>query len=121
MADPVDIAVGERIRQLRKERHITQTELGAAVGLTFQQIQKYEKAKNRISASKLVQIADIFNVDVSELFKGSMAYEDVPESEEIAELIKYTERMPDHVRSQFLNLMEAIAQAPETTSQVDLL
>lgn len=113
MADPIDIAVGERIRQLRKERQITQTELGAAVGLTFQQIQKYEKAKNRISASKLVQIAQIFNVDVSELFKGSLAYEEIPESEEVAALIEYTEKMPDHVRSQFLSLMEAIASQAE--------
>lgn len=109
MANPIDIAVGERIRQLRKERQLTQTELGLAVGLTFQQIQKYEKAKNRISASKLVQIAHIFGIDVSELFKGSQACEDIPENEEIKALVKYTEKMPDHVRNHFVSLMEAIA------------
>ena len=45
MSNPVDVAVGERIRQLRKERRITQTDLAEAIGLTFQQIQKYEKAQ----------------------------------------------------------------------------
>jgi transcriptional regulator with XRE-family HTH domain len=55
--DPIDIAVGLRLRVLRKQRGVSQEQLGAAIGLTFQQIQKYERGANRISASMLVKAA----------------------------------------------------------------
>ncbi len=110
MADPIDIAVGMRIKQLRKERHITQSELGSAVGLTFQQIQKYEKAKNRISASKLVQIASIFDVDISELFESSEIPTQTPAADEIATLVHCVDNMPEDVRDNFRGLVEAMAE-----------
>lgn len=55
--DPIDIAVGSRVRLRREEMGYTQSDLANAVGLTFQQIQKYERGTNRISASRLVAIA----------------------------------------------------------------
>ncbi|MFN7110292.1 MAG: helix-turn-helix domain-containing protein [Brevundimonas sp.] len=55
--DPVDIAIGARIRARRNVRRITQAQLAAAVGVTFQQIQKYERGVNRVSAARLLQIA----------------------------------------------------------------
>ena len=55
---PVDVAVGARIRTIRKSRGLSQGALGAALGLTFQQVQKYERGANRVSASKLVEIAN---------------------------------------------------------------
>jgi transcriptional regulator with XRE-family HTH domain len=108
MGNPIDAAVGERIRQLRKERRITQTELAECIGLTFQQIQKYEKARNRISASKLVQIADIFDVEVGELFYGTQPSMDTP-TDEKTELIDAFLKMTPDVRRQFLGLLTAIA------------
>jgi transcriptional regulator with XRE-family HTH domain len=69
--DPVDIIVGRNVRALRAKRRISQLELGEALGLTFQQIQKYEKGTNRVSASKLHQIAVFLGVDISELFEGA--------------------------------------------------
>ncbi|WP_158916361.1 helix-turn-helix domain-containing protein [Caulobacter sp. S45] len=55
--DPIDIAVGLRLRTLRKSRGMSQEQLGRALGITFQQIQKYERGTNRISASMLVKSA----------------------------------------------------------------
>ena len=55
--DPIDVAVGTRIRYRRKLLGISQTELAQALGLTFQQVQKYERGVNRVSASMLVKTA----------------------------------------------------------------
>jgi transcriptional regulator with XRE-family HTH domain len=67
----VDRLVGERVRLLRLARGISQTALGSRIGVTFQQVQKYEKGVNRISASKIVEIANTLGVDVSDLFEGA--------------------------------------------------
>ena len=69
--EPVDSLVGARIRLLRKPRKMSQTELGKAIGVTFQQIQKYENGKNRIGASRLHLVATALNVPITELFDGS--------------------------------------------------
>ena len=68
--EPLDIHVGARIRLLRKERGISQTALAEAVGLTFQQIQKYERGFNRVSASRLHQIAGALEVPLAIFFEG---------------------------------------------------
>jgi transcriptional regulator with XRE-family HTH domain len=65
---PVDSLVGMRIRLLRKRLKMSQAELGKALGVTFQQIQKYENGKNRIGASRLRLAATALNVPISELF-----------------------------------------------------
>lgn len=67
-ADPVDVAVGARIRLLRKLRGLSQQALADAAGVTFQQIQKYERGANRVSASMLARIATTLNTPISELF-----------------------------------------------------
>ena len=64
---PVDVHVGARMRQRRTLLGMSQEKLGTAVGLTFQQIQKYERGSNRVSASKLVEIARTLKVSPSEL------------------------------------------------------
>jgi transcriptional regulator with XRE-family HTH domain len=68
LADPVDIAVGARIRLLRKVRGLSQQALAEAAGVTFQQIQKYERGANRVSASMLSRIARTLGAPVSEMF-----------------------------------------------------
>jgi transcriptional regulator with XRE-family HTH domain len=68
---PVDSLVGERIRLLRKRRNMSQTDLGKALGVTFQQVQKYENGKNRVGASRLHQVATALNVPITELFDGA--------------------------------------------------
>src|ERR1700710_458324 len=68
LADPIDIAVGARIRLLRKVRGLSQQALAEAAGVTFQQIQKYERGANRVSASMLSRIAGALDTPVAEMF-----------------------------------------------------
>lgn len=63
----VDVHVGKRIRNLRKANHLSQQALGEKVGVTFQQIQKYECGKNRVSASMLWEIARVLLMPVQDL------------------------------------------------------
>lgn len=65
--DPIDKHVGLAIRAARYERDMSQDALAAAIGLTFQQVQKYERAANRVSCSKLVQIAKALDVSPADL------------------------------------------------------
>src|SRR6059058_1305292 len=67
---PIDRHVGLRIRMRRKELGVSQEKLAEALGLTFQQIQKYERAANRISASRLYRMGMTLGVDVPFFFEG---------------------------------------------------
>ncbi|WDZ82013.1 helix-turn-helix transcriptional regulator (plasmid) [Ensifer adhaerens] len=66
---PVDVHVGRRIRMRRVWMEMAQATLGEAIGVTFQQVQKYEKGTNRVGASRLQQIADVLQVPVSYFFE----------------------------------------------------
>lgn len=66
---PVDIHVGQRLRQRRTLLGLSQEKLGEAVSLTFQQIQKYERGANRIGASRLFQLAQVLDVSVGYFFE----------------------------------------------------
>ncbi|MDV6333232.1 helix-turn-helix transcriptional regulator [Asticcacaulis sp. 201] len=68
--DPVDIHVGSRIRMRRKFLKKSQENLAEAIGLTFQQVQKYERGANRVSASKLYEIAKTLQTPVAYFFEG---------------------------------------------------
>jgi transcriptional regulator with XRE-family HTH domain len=70
-ANPIDKHVGLRVRMRRMMLGVTQEKLGDGLGLTFQQVQKYEKGVNRIGASRLQQIAQILQVPVSFFFDGA--------------------------------------------------
>ena len=65
--DQVDVEVGQRIRVLRNDAGISQTVLAEELGVTFQQVQKYEKGVNRVGAGRLTKIAGVLNVPVSKL------------------------------------------------------
>ena len=68
--DEIDHRIGATIRRLRGERGATQAQVAAAAGVTFQQVQKYERGSNRVSASKLVEIANALDVDVRLFFEN---------------------------------------------------
>src|SRR6202163_4841128 len=68
---PVDKHVGSRVRMRRLMLDMSQEKLGSALGLTFQQVQKYEKGTNRIGASRLQHISHIFQVPVAFFFDGA--------------------------------------------------
>jgi transcriptional regulator with XRE-family HTH domain len=69
--NPIDKHVGSRVRMRRMMLAMSQEKLGDALGLTFQQVQKYEKGTNRIGASRLQQISQILQVPVEFFFEGS--------------------------------------------------
>ena len=68
--NPVDIHVGFRLRQLRKAKGLTQAQLAEAIGVTFQQVQKYERGANRLSASKLFEAGKVLNASPTAFFEG---------------------------------------------------
>ena len=74
--DPFDIALGARIRARREELRITQAQLASAADVTFQQIQKYERGVNRVSASRLALIAAALQAHPAEFFGDSEASDD---------------------------------------------
>jgi transcriptional regulator with XRE-family HTH domain len=65
---PTDVLVGQRVRMARLMANMSQTELGEHIGITFQQVQKYEKGGNRISSSRLAQISEVLGKPVSWFF-----------------------------------------------------
>ncbi|WP_091736269.1 helix-turn-helix domain-containing protein [Phenylobacterium immobile] len=68
--NPIDRHVGLRIRMRRKELGVSQEKLAESIGLTFQQIQKYERAANRVSASKLFEVSQALNTSVAYFYEG---------------------------------------------------
>ncbi len=103
MAHKVDVHVGKRIRQRRWLTGMTQQGLADLVGIKFQQIQKYETGANRVSASRLWDIADALDVQVAFFFEGLRSEEDdieVADSALPADLMGDKEAM-DLVRSYY--------------------
>ena len=78
--DPIDLHVGQRLKARRVGLRISQSEIGKALGVTFQQIQKYENGANRIGASNLYKLAQALNVNVGYFF------EDMPDTSKINSL-----------------------------------
>lgn len=123
--DPVDVHVGGRIRTRRLLVGMNQETLANKLGLTFQQVQKYEGGANRVSASRLAQIAEILEVSISHFFADLPAADAPPESSrdermqrpETLELIRLYYAIADQrVRAQFLDMVKSVAQsarAPE--------
>ena len=69
-ANTVDTYVGQRIRDKRNERGMSQTEVANAIGVTFQQVQKYERGTNRVGASRLFDLSRILSVPIQYSFAG---------------------------------------------------
>lgn len=68
--DPIDVHVGARIRQRRLSLGMSQEKLAKPLGLTFQQVQKYERGANRVGASRLFKIAGLLEVSVMHFYEG---------------------------------------------------
>lgn len=70
MSHPVDVHVGKKIKQMRALRRLSQTDVAQKLNLSFQQIQKYEIGSNRVAASRLYELSQIFGVPTSYFFEG---------------------------------------------------
>lgn len=119
MPEPVDILVGQKIRSLRIERDISQSQLATGIGVTFQQVQKYEKGTNRVSASRLVQIANILGADVRIFFDGTQSPASINDNfqpkilmtRQGHALAKAFHSIPDaKIRGHLLSLVQSIAR-----------
>lgn len=108
--DPIDIHVGQRVREIRKARRMSLEELGAAIGTTYQQVQKYESAANRVSASQLWKIARTLGVEVWTFFPDGD--HDALDQAQIVSL----ERLPTRLCALIGNLADAIAAAERRPS-----
>lgn len=128
--NPVDRHVGSRVRMRRIMLGMSQEKLGEGLGLTFQQIQKYEKGTNRIGASRIQQISEILQVPVSFLFEGSPgsvsdaeAYGESPSPAYVADFLATSEglaliraftRIPDiKLRRAIVDMVELIGERDE--------
>lgn len=124
MPDPIDIAVGTEIAKVRKMRGLTQTQLAVALGLTFQQLQKYESGTNRISASKLYRISRHLGVEIEDLFKFSNQPEkqDSVYKREVLELTRSWIMINAEMRKNFMEFIRALADhRPWSPTQPQIL
>lgn len=127
--DPIDRYVGARVRARRVGIRLSQTKLGEAIGVTFQQVQKYENGTNRIGASNLYKIAKTLGVEVAYFFEGvpdlpefgvlglaeapQAAFKDDPmTSREAIELMHNYFRVRDpHVRKRLAQFVKTLAHS----------
>jgi transcriptional regulator with XRE-family HTH domain len=133
--NPIDVHVGSRIRLRRTLLGISQTMLADAIGLTFQQVQKYEKGSNRVSSSRLMDMANVLDVSIPYFFEemgadvqnqtpamlmNAKALPDVDQEKdplarrETLELVRAYYRIPDPaVRKRLRELVGAVAKAAD--------
>ncbi len=133
--NPIDVHVGSRVRLRRTLLGMSQEKLGQAIGLTFQQVQKYERGANRIGASRLFDLSRVLDVPVSFFFDDmppevaktpAQKYftpEEVPETQEVDPLAKretlelvraYYKVVDPQVRKRVFELVKALANAAES-------
>jgi len=129
----IDRVVGQRIRWRRKELKLTQEKLGDLLGLTFQQVQKYEKGVNRVSAGRLFEMSSAMGVPITYFFDGAETFFSRGESavmeeddeilapvmtSEVLDLIAAFQKIEDHsLRKSLLATVQAAATAFESKQQ----
>jgi transcriptional regulator with XRE-family HTH domain len=119
MKHPVDAHVGKRIRHRRWMVGMTQQQLADKVGIKFQQIQKYETGMNRVSASRLWDVADALGVSISFFFEGlaegqanaTYAYGDMMSDKEALELVRSYYAIPEAQRRRLFDLARVLSEA----------
>jgi transcriptional regulator with XRE-family HTH domain len=118
--DPVDIHVGQRIWQRRREMGLSRRALGEVIGVGLKQVNKYETAMNRVSGGRLYEIALALSVPVAWFFEGvdgemsdidaaTDSTEGTADQQEIKALLAAYHRVSRDVRSKFLRLVRSIA------------
>ncbi len=122
MKHPVDVYVGKRIRHRRWMNGTTQQQLAEAVGIKFQQIQKYETGMNRVSASRLWDISKVLDVQISYFFEGlddsveesnagGGVAGDVLTDKEALELLRSYYAIPENQRRRLFDLARVLSDA----------
>lgn len=129
-AAEIDTVVGDRIRRRRILLGFTQDQLGEALGISYQQIQKYETGANRVSAGRLFQIAERLQTHVGWFFEGlgeQNSGQDVDEGDmssprHVIELVRGFSRITeDRLRMAVLSLVRALADTPDAEEAPNLI
>lgn len=119
MANSIDLHVGKRLRRRRRLLGITQQQLAESIGIRFQQIQKYECGANRVTASRLYELAGALKVPVNYFFEGLQTVQqevnghselpaDVLSQKETLELVRAYYQLGDRPRRRLLDLAKAL-------------
>ncbi len=125
MSHPVDVHVGKKIRQRRWATGTTQQQLAEKVGIKFQQIQKYETGANRVSASRLWDIAAALDAPVEFFFDGqedavscplATARDDLLSEKEAVELLRAYHAIPEMQRRRLFDLARALSHSAGDTA-----
>ena len=122
MVHPVDIHVGKKIRQARLVRGMTQSAVAKDLGLSFQQLQKYETGYNRVSASKLFELSQLLGVSPSYFFEGLVSGEEQTVStalmdDQTAKAVKALASIKDEkVKSHLRSMIHEIAGCESAAS-----
>jgi transcriptional regulator with XRE-family HTH domain len=122
--NPVDLHIGQRVRHRRWLLGMTQQQLALAVGIRFQQIQKYESGANRISASRLWDLARALDMPVSFFFEGlvgdkdaaAMADDGLLQNKETMDLVRAYYGLDEGPRRRLLELAKALSSSSESHS-----
>lgn len=120
MSHPVDVHVGQRLKQLRILRGMTQTDVADGLNISFQQVQKYELGRNRISASKLYELSHILKVPPSYFFDGLESASPSPQllDEEATKIASMLTRIKDdRLRGQIRSFITEIANSQSSESR----
>jgi len=119
-AADIDRHVGERIRRRRVMLGLTQEQLGEALGISYQQIQKYETGANRVSAGRLFKISQILEMNVATLYDGlgEAIDEDISgASRHVIELVRaFSKIKDDKIRASVMSLVRALSERDLTVS-----
>lgn len=111
--DPIDVLVGNNVRILRLEKGLSQSDLAGRLGITFQQIQKYEKGINRIGSGRLARLSQVLGVAVGRFFQGSEAGATVAmPPEALTDLL---------ARPYAIRMLKALANIPNNATRLSLV
>ena len=110
--DPVDIHVGKNIRIFRLAKGLSQSALGEHLGVTFQQVQKYEKGANRVGSSRIAKISKILGVPIGRFFDGSGKTADGVTDELVTNLLS---------KPYAIRILLALAEIPDDRTRLSLV
>ncbi len=99
MTQPIDQHLGKQLKKARKSRGLSQSDIAATLNISYQQVQKYERGSNRISAARLYQLSDILKIPVMYFFDGlpaaHLSEEETATGDEAETLLGHYNNMPD--------------------------
>lgn len=114
--NPIDVHIGARIRLRRTAIGLSQEKLGEALGITFQQIQKYEKGTNRVGGSRMAAIAECLSVPVAHFFEEAPSATSTPDRFEATPTVTELAAMPDMAR-----MMRAFSKVADSRARRSII